>query len=95
MKRFMILHIGFEKPTDEIMAQWHKWFEETASCTRDMGGFMSGREISKEGVKDLAWDENCMTGYSVIEADSLDAAEKIAASNPFITAVRVYELRAG
>lgn len=27
MKRFMLMHIGFENPTPEIMAAWGKWFE--------------------------------------------------------------------
>ncbi|MBK8840828.1 MAG: hypothetical protein IPO30_19740 [Hyphomonadaceae bacterium] len=30
MKRFMLLHVGFEKPTPEIMAAWGKWFERVA-----------------------------------------------------------------
>ena len=30
MKKFMILHLGFEKPTPEIMAAWGKWFESIA-----------------------------------------------------------------
>lgn len=95
MKRFMILHVGFEMPNDEIMAKWNAWFEQTASCTVDMGGFMGGKEITKDGVSDLGWDENCLTGYSIIEAESLDEAQNIASSNPFITAIRIYELRTG
>ena len=27
MKKFVLLHYGFEKPTPEIMAAWGKWFE--------------------------------------------------------------------
>ena len=30
MKRFMLLHFGFETPTPEIMAAWNKWFESVA-----------------------------------------------------------------
>ena len=33
MKRFMLLHFGFEKPTPEIMAAWDKWFEAVADKT--------------------------------------------------------------
>jgi hypothetical protein len=33
-----------------------------------------------------------ITGYTVINADSLDDAEKIAQGNPFIASIRVYEL---
>ncbi len=27
MKKFMIFHIGFEQPTDEVMKEWNQWFE--------------------------------------------------------------------
>src|SRR5664279_5772136 len=27
VKKFVLLHYGFEKPTPEIMAAWGKWFE--------------------------------------------------------------------
>ena len=53
MKKFVLLHYGFEKPTPEIMAAWGKWFEATKPHTVDMGGFGNGREISKGGTKDL------------------------------------------
>ena len=47
MKQFMILHVGFELPTAEIMEKWNQWFADTKDCTIDMGGFMSGREVTK------------------------------------------------
>ena len=35
MKKFVLLHYGFEKPTPEIMAAWGKWFEgNQAGCCR-------------------------------------------------------------
>ncbi len=47
MKRVMLLHFGFEKPTPEIMEAWGKWFESVADETVDQGGFHGGaREIS-------------------------------------------------
>jgi hypothetical protein len=33
-----------------------------------------------------------ITGYSVINAESLDDAEEIAKGNPFIASIRVYEI---
>ena len=53
MKKFVLLHYGFEKPTPEIMAAWGKWFEATKPHAVDMGGFGNGREISKGGTRDL------------------------------------------
>ena len=90
VKKFMFLHLGFEKPTPEIMKAW---FESISDKQVDQGGFSGGREISKSGTKDLPWNMESITGYNIIEAESLDAAEKLAQSNPFIASIRIYELR--
>ncbi len=95
MKKFVLLHYGFEKPTPEIMAAWGKWFEVVKPHTVDMGGFGSGREISRDGTKELPLGPDSITGFSVINAASLDDAEKMAQSNPFISSFRIYEVRAG
>jgi hypothetical protein len=93
MKKFMLLHFGFQKPTPEIMDAWKQWFASIADTQVDQGGFSSGREISKSGTRDLPWDLGSITGYNIIEAENLDAAEKIARANPFIASIRVYEVR--
>jgi hypothetical protein len=93
LKKFMFLHFGFEKPTPEIMKAWHAWFASIADKQVDQGGFSGGREISKSGARDLPWNMESITGYNIIEAESLDAAEKLAQSNPFIASIRIYELR--
>ncbi len=94
MKRFMLLHFGFEKPTEEIMAAWVKWFEAVADKTVEHGGFRGGREISHAGTRDLPMAMDSITGYSIINAESLDDAEKIAQGNPFIASIRIYEVMA-
>jgi len=35
-----------------------------------------------------------ITGYSIINVDNLEDAEKIAQGNPFIASIRVYEIMA-
>ena len=94
MKRFMLLHFGFETPTPEIMAAWGEWFESVADKTVDQGGFRGAREISHSGTKDLPMGMEAITGYSIINAESLDDAEKIARGNPFIASIRIYEIMA-
>ena len=94
MKRFMLLHFGFETPTPEIMAAWNKWFESVADQTVEQGGLRDGRETSHSGTKDLPMGMESITGYSIIKADSLDDAEEIARCNPFIASIRVYEIMA-
>jgi hypothetical protein len=93
MKKYMLLHFGFEKPTPEVMGAWGKWFEAVADRTVENGGFHGGaREISKSGSKDLPMGMDSITGYTVIHAESLEEAEKIAQDNPFIASIRVYEV---
>ena len=89
----MLLHFGFEKPTPEIMTAWGTWFESVADKTVDQGGFHGGaREISHNGSEDVPMGTDSITGYSIISAESLDAAEEIARDNPFIASIRVYEI---
>jgi hypothetical protein len=53
--------------------------------------FGPGREITHTGTKELSHDLGAITGYLIINADSIDEAEKIAQDCPIITSVRVYE----
>ena len=93
MKKFVYLHFGFIKPTPEIMQAWGAWFKSISDRTVDQGGhFSNGREISKGGTKALPMNMESITGYTVIEAESLDAAEKLAQKNPFIASIRIYEV---
>ena len=93
MKKFVLLHYGFEKPTPDIMTAWGRWFEAMKENIIDMGGhFSRGREISKAGTKDLPLGSESITGFTIVSAGSLDDAEKMAQSNPFISSIRVYEV---
>ncbi len=93
MKTFMLLHYGFVEPTPEIMAEWGKWFEAIEDRMVDIGGrFSAAREISHAGAKDLPMGTDSITGYTIINADSLDEAAVIAGENPFIASIRVYEI---
>ena len=90
MKKFMLLHIGFEQPTPEIMDAWKAWF---ADVDGDHIGFMGGNELTADGVSELPWGPDAITGCSVIAAESMEAALEVAKANPFISAIRVYEIR--
>ena len=93
MKRFMLLHFGFEKPTPEVMGAWGKWFQSIADKTVENGGFHGGaREISHDGTRDLPMAADSITGYSIINAETLEEAEEMARDNPFIASIRIYEI---
>ncbi len=93
MKKFLLAHIGFEQPTDEIMAAWGRWFEAIAEITVENVGLHPGKEVTSGGVKDIAFDDQVTTGYTIIQAESLDEAVKIARDCPFITSIKVQEVR--
>lgn len=95
MKRFMLLHLGFEQPTPEIMAAWETWFAAVAERTVEHGGLRDGREISRGGSRTLPMDMEAITGYSILHAESLEEAETMARENPYIAGIRVYEIMGG
>lgn len=93
MKKFVLMHFGFEPPTPEIMDAWKAWFGSLGDRMVEQVGLMNGREISKDGVRDLAMDLDAITGYNVIHAEDLAEAEALAQDNPFISSIRIYEVR--
>ncbi len=93
MKRFMVLHYGFEKPTPEEFEAWNRWFASIAERQVERGGFRSGWELTPEGSKELPFGRDAITGYTIIEAEDLDEAEAIARECPIVISTRVYEIR--
>ena len=76
---------------DELLAD--PWSTEPPDETADMGGFGNGREISKGGTRDLPLGPDSITGFTIVNAANLDDAEKMAQGNPYISSIRVYEVR--
>jgi len=92
MKKFIFLAVGYETPTQEIMDSWMKWFGEIQEHIVDIGNpFSPGKEITASGVKELPHDKEAITGYTIINAESMDEAVQIAKTCPIITSMRVYE----
>ncbi len=93
MKKFLVLHYGFEKPTPEQMGQWNTWFESIADRQIERGHLPCGREITSAGTKELPFGKDSLTGYTMLEAQDLDEAEKIARECPIVASTLVYEVR--
>ena len=94
MKKFVIFHYGFEMPTPEIMDAWSKWFASIGEKMVDPGSPLgAGIEVTKTGTKDLPMGKDSLTGYTVINAKSMDEAVEIAKGCPMIASVRVYEAK--
>lgn len=93
MKKFVLVHIGFEQPTPEVMAAWDEWFKSIAEITIENVGLGPAVEVTAEGTRELPFDRTAVTGYSIIKAENKEQAVEIAQSCPFITGVGVYEVR--
>jgi hypothetical protein len=76
------------------MDAWMGWFGKLGKAVVDMGApTKPGKLVSKAGAKDISADP--VTGYTIIKADSLNAATTIAKGCPNISdggQVAVYEI---
>ena len=93
MKKFVLVQIGFEMPTAEMMDAWEDWFKSIAEFSIENVGLGPALEVTAEGTRELPFDHTAVTGYSVIEVESREKAVEIAQSCPFITGIGVYEVR--
>jgi hypothetical protein len=93
MKKFVFLYQGLLEPNNkEMMERWTSWMAELGESFVDSGNpFGPGREVTTGGSRDLPLGPESTTGYSIVEAESLDAAEKLLANCPIVTSVHVYE----
>jgi hypothetical protein len=92
MKKFMYLYVGPWLFEPEIMKGWQDWFAAVGPHLVDSGNpFAGGREVTKAGSSELAVGPGAITGYSIINAENLDEAEKLLEGCPIIESVRIYE----
>lgn len=95
MKKFVFIYVGFDEPTPEMMEAWGKWFESFGDNMVDSGNpFGPGREISQGETKELPLGSDSISGYTIINAENMDEAAKIAQGCPTIKGIRVYEAMA-
>ena len=73
---------------ETAMAAWGAWFERLGPAVLDIGNPFAGSTAVGAGAP------NGLTGYSIVSADSLDAAAQLAQSCPVLEhggGVGVYE----
>jgi len=65
------------------MEAWHAWVEKHASAIVDGGGPLSRtKRIDSAGITDV---RNLLSGYTVVKADSQEAAAKMFVGHPHFT----------
>jgi hypothetical protein len=96
LSKFVFLYKGlWPDPTPEITDAWSSWFAEIGESIVDSGNpFGSGREVSDNGSTDLPPGPQSITGYTIVNANDIDEAEKLLANCPIVTSVMVYEAKA-
>jgi hypothetical protein len=105
MTKFMLLYRGDATPPEnmtaeqgaEVMGQWNAWIEKHGSALSDIGQPFGGGRASVGGDgKDQTPAK--LNGYTIVEADSLEAARGFCDGHPFLQgvgadfAVDVFEL---
>lgn len=71
-----------EVPSPEVMDKWMKWFGEMGDAVVDGGAPVGmSKTVASSGVSDDG-GANPISGYSIIKADSIEAACEIAKGCP-------------
>jgi hypothetical protein len=104
MPKYILLYRGDVTPTedlseaehDAVMDRWGVWLEAHGDEIEDPGfPFGAGAAVGGDGSDQPATN---LTGYSIVEADSLDAAKELCHDHPFLygagaeLTVQVFEL---
>ncbi len=91
MAKFMVLYtggMGMEAtPEDQqrIMEEWGVWYGKMGSAVVDGGSpFAQAKHITGSGIQDGPLGNTPATGYTLIEADSLEAAAAACEDHPHL-----------
>ena len=89
MPNFIYVYHGGKQPEtqeeiDRVMAAWGKWMQDNGASLVDPGNPVGmSKTVSSSGVADNG-GANPASGYTIVSADNIEAACKIAKSNPMI-----------
>lgn len=90
MTNFVLLYTGGTYPETEeenaaVMAAWGAWYGKMGEAVVDGGNpFSNAKHVNADGTHDGPAMSPGVTGYTVIAAESLDAAVAAAQDHPHI-----------
>ena len=91
MANFVLIYSGgmgmaaTPEEQQKIMAEWGAWYGKMGAAIVDGGApFAQSKHITAEGVSDGPLGDTPATGYTVISADSLEAAAAACDGHPHI-----------
>ena len=104
MAQFIMLYKGdatdmadmTQEEMQAVMAKWAEWMQGVGSALADIGTpFGPSSSIVDDGSAGTAVS---LTGYSIVQADTMDAARALADNHPFLSegkgnfAIDLYEM---
>ena len=94
MKRFILLYHGYEAPAPHREAAWNRWLQRRAANVADVGhSFGPGRRITNDTTEEFSLASNPASGFSIVVAEHIDAAEQLLEGCAIVDSVTLYELR--
>lgn len=91
MAKYMVIYTGgmgmaaSPEQQQQIMADWGAWYDRMGSSIVDGGApFGEAKHLTGDGVDDGHIGDTAATGYTIIEADSLEAAASACEDHPHI-----------
>ena len=75
-----------EAARNKVMAEWGKWFQDLGPALVDGGNpVMRAKTITSKGSVSEGGGQNPVSGYSLIKANDLDSAVKLARGCPVLS----------
>lgn len=90
MTKYVLLYTGGTIPQSEaeqaeVMAAWGAWYGKMGEAVVDGGNpFGIAKTVSQDGTRDGSASTPPATGYTIIEAESLDAAAETVRDHPHL-----------
>jgi len=97
MPKFIFAYHGGRKPESpeegtEMMAKWHAWTDGLGDAMLEPNNPLGmSKTVSADGVSDDG-GPNPLLGYSIIKADSIEAALEFAERSPFLNMAGTIEV---
>ncbi len=89
MAQYIIAYRGSKKPESPEagqaqMGKWQEWIKELGDAVVNPGTPLTGSQtVTNDGTSDTNPDD-ALTGFSMVEADSMEAALEMAKACPFL-----------
>jgi hypothetical protein len=91
MKRFMVLYVGPATPPDASHEGWPAWFDKLGNRLVDRGSPMAdGLVLHGDGSTGAPAAH--LNGYSIIQADDVDDARRLAKDHPYLMLGREHSI---